>query len=262
MAELITEGTIVRRAYDIIRRNAPFDQVLEVFGKENVTLTSEQDIAFARRMGLCSDGSYVASGFEYKAGVKPLWTRNSTLSKNAQLAKEAVRANAQGKYLSTSDTAIYDEHLAIAEQEQKQGKAPEERSVLILPERKNFVISPTQNPETFRGILGNDGEKYLTHINRGGITVYPIAETTVDAQKGTILTQSWFGSLGYGSELGGSDGDLYYNYAVRGVRPSAEGIAKIFGDPAKVKNYVALLQGVRTGERPASELEALIKEFS
>ncbi|MCX6741818.1 MAG: hypothetical protein NTX24_01420 [Candidatus Pacearchaeota archaeon] len=262
MTELITEGTIIRRAYDIIRRNAPFDQVLEAFGKENVTLASEQDVAFARRRGLCSDGSYVASGFEYKAGAKPLWTRNSTLSKNAQLAKEAVQANALGKYLSTSDTKIYDEHLNVAEQEQKQGKSPEERSVLILPERDKFVISPTQNQETFDGILGSEGAKYLDHLKRNGLTVYPVDKNIVDAQVGTILTQSWFRSLGRESVLVGYGRSLDCGSAVRGVRPSAEGIAKIFGDPVKVKNYVALLQGVRTGERPASELEALIKEFS
>ncbi len=252
----------------IYRVDAPFDEALEVLGKN---LISTWRLANARMQtdkanSLNTYGSYNGEGFVYAAKSEPLIVRASPLL-DSKLARKAIEANRQGRYFTTEDRKLYDEQRAIAEK--NKDKEPFKRQAIILPSRGNFEISSELNAETFEFLFGKDGKKYLSFVGRNNLTVYLVDPSTVDSQNGTLLTQSWLHRVVLGSVVSGDNRYLGYYYRVRGVcaplgalTSEASSAQKISRDKVKVPytsrqldKMAEVLDGVRQGNLPASRLE-------
>jgi len=211
----LKDGSVVYRA------SAPFDDALEVLRDKGIEIPiSMQRLAQARMQlpknhSLNNYGSYTTHGFLHTKNAPPLVARVSPLVTGITLAREAIGANYNGRYFST-DRGLYEEHLAIAEEDAKD-KEPIDRRVLILPSMESFSISPRDHPEVFHGLLGDIGENYLKHVGLGALMVYPVDIDTVDSQDGTLLTQLWFHSIGDGSYVLGGVRSLGCDYRVCGV---------------------------------------------
>ncbi len=228
-------------------------------------------IQTGKQSSLCNNGSYISAGFSYLKEELPLFSFNSPLL-NQELAEKAVKANRNGNYFTTLDKILYIKQREIAEMDKT--KDPEKRRVLILPERKNFVISPTENQKILYAIFNSRNNKipvedlagkYLKFLNQDNILVNLIDPKTVDSLEGTVLTQAWLYGLGGRSGLGGGSRSLKYGSRVRGVqKETAEGSLqnikniKLPYSPKEIKKYSDLIQKVRKGDIPNSKLEKVI----
>lgn len=158
-------------------------------------------------------GTWTTSGFEYAKGELPVLTRESRLL-NLGLAEQAVIANRNEEYFHTNTTQEYDEARKIADKEIKQGKKPNERTVLVLPSRENFRITPKENWHVLEFLLQDQAKPYFDlheiHSRKSSIPVCLVDKDTVDAQTGTLMTVLWFSSLDGWSGLDGDYRDLLY----------------------------------------------------
>ena len=127
----------------------------------------------------------------------------------------------EGNYFHTDSTKEYENSLRQAEKEEKQGKKPSKRSVVVLPSRDKFEISDKANWNIYEFTLKDQAKKYF-ELN-GPITVNLIDKDIVDPQDGTILTQMWFRNLDNLSGFSGNYRDLYDVNRARGVLRATEG---------------------------------------
>ncbi|MDP2925397.1 MAG: hypothetical protein Q8N99_03430 [Nanoarchaeota archaeon] len=215
----------------ILRVDAPFEEALEQLKLSEVKYPiTTRDLAYSRmqkgkRSSLSSNGSYTREGFLYVKDNPVLVSLASPLL-DLRLARKATQTNRTGYYFSIQDTQIYDRAMVQAEKDKSE--EPEKRKVLILPSREDFAISRTKNFELLQGLLKDQTEKYL-NFNEQNILVYSIGKDIVDKQSGTLLTQLWFSSLDYRSELVGYSRNLSDPNRMRGVRVNgAEGTQKSF----------------------------------
>jgi len=229
-------------------------------------IISPRDEAYARiatqgkeNIGL-RYGTRTSAGIEYTKGELPIFNLSSKLL-NPELAKQAVRANRNGRYFSTETRTEYDESLK---------QAQENKGALVLPSRQNFQITPTKNSKVLEFALKDQAGAYWDlHKKVCGdvpITFHLVDENTVDSQPGVLLTELWFGGLDDGSYLNGYYGYcLYIDGRARGVFDSGKAGAKIskpkntqevrIYTPAQLSKYQKILQSVREGNLPASKLE-------
>lgn len=204
---------------------APFDHALTALRNSGMGYPMRaRDLADARiQLGKSSpvskNGSYTREGFAYAKGEPTLLVLQSPLLRK-DMAEQAVQTNRQRKYFSTSDLEVYEQLRSQAEEDTN--VAPEKRKVIILPERSDFNVARTS--DVAKGLLRDQAEAYFDFINQENVRMYLVDSSTVDAQKGTLLTQLWFYGLDDWSGLGG-DRVLGYDCRVRGVNASAEGTA-------------------------------------
>lgn len=225
----------------------PFDQskaALEEAGYDpiSVKLNARLRIQKGRDADISKYGNRAREGFEYFAG-KPVLLRMNSRLLDSKLAEKAVQANRAGHYFSLG-SEVYAQDYELMNKEAS--KEPEKRSVLILPKRDNFSITPTD--EVAIALFGGEkaAKRYFEFAGRDSIDVYLIDKKTVDAQDQTLLTQLWFRYLGIDSDLdcsnrglnGGSGG-----YGLRGVRKCAEG-AKQTGEAGSPKIKAPNLQEI------------------
>lgn len=252
----------------IYRADTQFDLALEALSSAGIkSLIPMRRLANARMQvdkthSLNSDGSYTQEGFVYAKNAEPVIARISPLVVDRDLARQAVEANSAGNYFSTENRNLYDKIRAEAEADKD--KAPSKMRAIILPSRKAFQISPTQNGKQFKFLIGD--KNYLIHAERESLTVYPVDSSTVDLQDGTLLVQAWLRSLPSDSDVDGNSRNLDCDDRVRGVFVAGEASAPKISEepevkvytPAQVEKFKSILQGVRTGEIKASELEKLL----
>jgi len=165
-----------------------------------------------------SQGTWTRTGFEYVAGKLPIVRVDNSRLLNKQLAKRAVKSNSNGNYFHTSSTAEYEESLELAEKDRN--KDPAKRRVIVLPSRQDFTLDSADD-ETLQALLKDQAKPYFEM--HGPMRVYLINSSTVDDQDGTLMTELWFDSTDYRSDLYGDSRDLYYDDGTRGVFKSAEG---------------------------------------
>ena len=244
-----------------------FDAELKQLSQGNARLISPRDEAYARlqtrgkeKIGK-SYGTWATAGFEYAKEQLPVLRLRSRLL-NQRLAKKAVQENRQGRYFHTDSTEEYETSAEQAEKDKE--KDPEKRKVLVLPSITKFTISDKDNWEIYQAILKDQAKPYF-ELN-GPITIYPVGVREVDSQDGTLMTQMWFSGLGVRSGLGGGRGLGCVCWA-RGVLKTGRASRVAVGSQTKLpytskqldKNS-RIVQGVRTGELPASKLEQ-VEEF-
>jgi len=231
--------------------------------KENrASLISPRDEAYARLQTRGKEnigkeyGTWTTAGLEYVKGELPILRLNSRLL-NPNLAKQAVEANRNSDYFSTDSTKEYE--LSRKQAEKDKNKDPMDRSVIILPSRDNFKISYKENKESSKAILKDQAEPYF-ELNNGPITVYPASTKIVDNQNGTILTQLWFRSLGFGSGFGGLGRNLNYVGGVRGVRlereASQKNIDRLPYTQRDLNRNLRILNEIKQGNVKISDLES------
>ena len=211
----------------ILRVDAPFDEAVTALRQAGCRYPiSVSDLARARiekgqSHSLSQNGSYTREGVLYFQDAHPILALNSPLL-DLRLAKQAVQANREGRYFSTQDGKMYEKFAKLAEQGKSQ--EPEQRKAFYLP-KANCTL--TKEDADFNGILRSlfKGEKavddYL-QFNGQDIPLYVVGQDVVKAQKGTLLTQMWFRSLGCRSELVGYSRYLDYGDRVRGVLRDSE----------------------------------------
>lgn len=224
----------------ILRANALFDEALVSLRQAGCRYPiSVRDLAVARiekgkKHSLSQNGSYTREGILYFQDAYPILALSSPLL-NLKLVRQAIQANRDGRYFSTQDGEVYEKFARLAEDGKTQ--EPEKRKAVYLP-KINCTLTKTN--EDFNRILETlfkeTIDDYL-QFNGQGIPFYLVGQDTVKAQKGTLLTQMWFGNLGGGSGLDGSR-DLYLGCRVRGVlsseRANASEAQKVSYNPKDV----------------------------
>ncbi len=173
MVELISI-TKVYGLGKVFELNGNFYETLRQFNEYGARLISPRDDAYARlqtrgkeNIGLeAGTGTRTSAGFEYITGRPVLLTLESKLM-NLELAKEATERSRLGDYFYTDSTKEYEESFEQAEKDKS--KPPIERSVIILPEKRQFRISKRVNWEIYQAIFKDQAEPYF-ELN-GPITI-------------------------------------------------------------------------------------------
>ena len=217
----------VKNLGEIYRLNVSFDQALKSlrnFGIKNPI--SIRDLAYARiQKGRCNSlsryGSYTGAGFLHLKNEAYLLALNSPLL-DLELASQAVEVNRAGKYFSTGKD-FYDKYKEIAEIEKN--KEPENRSVLILSERKNYEI-PTNRfneNELTKFLFKDQAENYGNFLSEDKtkridkMPVWLVNEGDVDIREETVLTQLWSHNFNGSFSLDGYYRDFSSTEMIRGV---------------------------------------------
>lgn len=219
-------------------------------------------------------GAYSTAGLDYapKNPVLLLKTNSELLQlENAEKAAQLHRANKE--YPITQDT--YDLHLKQAEAESK--KAPEDRNVLILPQRENFKISSQKYFDVLR-FLAEDpkqAEKYLERLSEGdinGIYFYLRDKNYVDKQESLFTDQLWLHRLVDWSGLVGNYWCLGYDVdGVLGVfEKTGEASQKKIERSSQKLPYSTkealkmhkIVQEIRKGNVKLSDLESRLSQVS
>lgn len=187
---------------------------------------STKDVVVDRNKTPINEGSWSQYGWTREARLlaaqnPAILARDSPLL-NVEKAKEAVEANRRGELVYLTK-ATYDSQLKTAEKDAK--KPVEKRSILILPSRDTFTISPTKYFEVMEFLAGRkNAEKYFDRLSEAKITelTFGLPESSfVDKQKAPFVQQSWLLDLADGSDLDGSDWCLGCGRAF-GVFPVSE----------------------------------------
>ncbi len=184
--------------YEII---APFDKALFSLRDSGIEPISSRDLAYARIKGdingkLVNSEGFTREGFLisrkfYIAKDSVLLSSTSPLLMN-DLAKRVVEANEKYEYLIT-DKFVYNAYREIAEKDKI--KNPEERKVIILPQKKSYRIPANRFNEDeltlflFKDIAKEYGD-FLMGADINQITVCPLDSLFF---KGTLLTQLYSG---------------------------------------------------------------------
>jgi hypothetical protein len=210
----------------VVEAQGNFYDVLRAFDRDGAKLITERQEAIARMKTADAEaigrsyGTWTTAGFEYAPKQMPLMRIRSRLL-NPELAKQAVEANSRGEYFSTESTREYEQSLKQAEKDKD--KEPSKRTVMAMPLRDSFDIT-RKNLDILEFALRNKdlAKGYFEFNGAVPMKVYLIDKNTVDTQDGTILTQAWFSSLDYRSNLNGNCRDLSSDYRVRGVSVTGE----------------------------------------
>lgn len=242
-----------------------FNMELRQFAESGARLISPRDEAYARLQTLRKEnigkvyGTRTTSGFEYARGQFPIFRVTSRLV-DPKLAKQAVRANRNAKYFHTSTTKEYEDSLKQAEKDRN--KDPIDRNFIVLPSREAFRISDKENWEIYEVALKDQAKPYFNY--NGPIIVYPIFKGEVDEQPGTILNVLWFRALGgaslfYGFSRSLNDDDRARGVFVEDVTNSGKTSFNSLYTQEQLSKNLRLLQEVRDGSRPPSDLEKVTR---
>src|SRR3989344_2320534 len=168
-------------------------------------------------------------------GEKPVLLKQERFP--IRLARELVEANSKGEYFSTNSARAYETASRRAEQEDRKGIKPAQRTAIICPSQDNFLMSPDENKQYYEFVFEDmayeneeNGRVSYFQLNKGPITFFPIDKGIVDSVKGTIQNYMWFKSLGLGCGSG-LVGDyrgahLCYDRARGMLNRSAEGASQ------------------------------------
>ena len=206
----------------IYRADIPFNEALESLKEEKADIISSRELAYARvkegrNSSLSNYGCYTREGFLYLKNEPVLLALDSPLL-DLELAEKAVEANKKGKYFSTNKE-VYKKYREQAEKEKKEN--PENRKVLVLPERKNYEIpiNSFNNNDLIRFLFKDQAEnygKFLIENKIKEIPVWLVNKNYIGSQEGTALIQLWLHHLGNWSGVDGGR-SLDYSIRVRGV---------------------------------------------
>ena len=213
-------------------------------------------------------GAYSTAGLDYAQENPILLTRENSELLELENAKKAVQLHKNNKEYPITQEA-YNSHLKQAEKESK--KAPEKRSILILPERANFDINSQNHFDVLRFSAEDpkEAEKYLGRLSEKDIEEISFNlrdKEYVDEQESPFQDQLWLRRLGFRSYLGGVDRSLDYGrsrvFRVFGKTGEASS-KKISPCSAKeaLKMY-KIVEEIRKGNIKLSDLELKLSEVS
>ena len=221
-------------------------------------------------------GAYASTTLDYAKDNHVLLVKEGPELLQLENAERAVQLHRDNKeYPITQDT--YNSHLKQAEKESKTKKAPEKRSILILPERENFTISSENHFDVLRFLAEdpNQAEKYLRRLSEkdiNKITFYLRNKNYVDKQEVPFQDQLWLHSLDSGSGLFGYGRYLNYDYVrVFGVfkKTGEASSQKIEGSKQKLPysskeaiEMYKLVEKIRKGDIRISDLESKLSQVS
>ena len=229
----ITKSTLeaeVEGLGKIYRADVPFNEALESLNEEKAKIIFSRDLVYARvkegrNSSLSYNGSYTREGFLYLKNKPVLLALESPLL-DLELAEQAVEENKGGNYFS-DNLDVYQKYREQAEKEKKEN--PENRKVLILPERKNYeILTEKFNEDELTLFLFKDqAENYGKFLRKNGInelSIQLVDKNYVDFHEGTTLTQLWLHHLDDWSGVNGYNRGLYYDCRVRGMfeKPSED----------------------------------------
>ncbi len=218
-------------------------------------------------------GTYVTAGLEYIKEESPILRLMSRLLK-PELARQAVEANRQRSYFHTQTIKEYEQSAEQAEKEQKQGKKPWKKSVLVLPSRASFNITSNENLEVLQFLARSEklARKYFEFNGSHPMKTYLLDNNTVDSQDGTLMTQLWIGDLDNGSVFVGNGRYFDYSRWVRGMLKrigeassqtrklgKTQQIVKAPYTQRQLTNNLKRVEGVRQGRLGVSRLEKVIE---
>jgi len=203
----------------ILRADSTFDKALFLLREQGIKRPlGIRDLGFSRiKTGILSSlslcPSFTREGFLYAKDRPVLIVPYSPLLK-PEYAIAATENCRVGGYSSTIDTKLYEKAFARAELDKN--KDPKKRRVLILPSRKNFLISRKENWEILEGLLKDQTEDYFKFNGDEDIYVSFVNKETVDNQNGTLMTQMFFMNVYCKSEIVGYSRDFHNNCTFRG----------------------------------------------
>ena len=212
MTNMIKTLANVKGLGEVVEVSGALYSELQQLKEAKARLISPRDEAFARIetagrgkkdrskilkiYGLHVPGTRTISGFEYIKGELPIFTAKSRIFENTEKLETAI--DAKKAYFDIRTTMGYRSLLEQAEEDKE--KEPEKRQVIVLPSRKDFEISPTENWEVLQTILGDQAEAYFDLHKRVHGVLKPIPvhlayKDRVDSQNGTLLSCLYFALL-------------------------------------------------------------------
>jgi len=205
--------------------------------------------------------AYLTAGLNFAPKNSVLLLRENSELLQLENAAEAVQLHKNNKeYPIAQDT--YNSHLNQAEKESK--NPPENRNILILPERVNFSIN-SQNHFDILRFLAEDpkqAEKYLGRLSGNKlnkINFYLRNKNYVDEQESPFQDQLCLHRFDYGSCLDGKDKNLGSDIRVFGMFPIDKASSKKSREASKMYEIV---QEIRKGNISISDLESKLSQVS
>ena len=211
-------------------------------------------------------GANTKAGLDYAKNNPVLLLRENSELLNLENAERAVQLYRKDKEYSITQ-GIYNSHLSKAEKESK--KAPEKRSILILPGRDNFSITSQSHFDVLRFLAESpkEAEKYLERLSEKGIKEIKVIlrnKNYVDNQDSPFTDQLWLRRLDDRSDLGGLRG-LGNSYGgVIGVRQvsgeaSTQKISRKESELYTPKQILSALKALKLSSLEAKLLKTLRK---
>ena len=176
-------------------------------------------------------GANTKAGLDYAKNNPVLLLRENSELLNLENAERAVQLYRKDKEYSITQ-GIYNSHLSKAEKESK--KAPEKRSILILPGRDNFSITSQSHFDVLRFLAESpkEAEKYLERLSEKGIKEIKVIlrnKNYVDNQDSPFTDQLWLHRLDDRSYLSGS------NRYLDGSNDGVIGVRQVSGEASTQK---------------------------
>ncbi|MBS3091816.1 hypothetical protein J4466_00195 [Candidatus Pacearchaeota archaeon] len=249
---------------------APFDLAQAELESENYDIISlpvnvEQRMIQGKQHNVSTKGNYVREGVLYIPRKGTKLVRNSPILYSAE---EATQAHRDIKEFYPSKEAI---EKALADS-------------VDFPLHNIGIPTNRFNEEalTIWAFGAGDSDKAQAYGNwlRNGepeimkMPVWAVDKDYVNKQNYPFARQLWFSRLDSRSVLNGGSRDLHSGDRVRGVREvSAEGASQKVSKttetenvkkytPQEIEEHKKIVEGVRTGELPASKLEEVLGLFS
>src|SRR3989344_4380646 len=226
---------------------APFDLAQAELESENYDIISlpvnvEQRMIQGKQHNVSTKGNYVREGVLYIPRKGTKLVRNSPILYSAE---EATQAHRDIKEFYPS-------------------KEANEKALTIWA----FGAGDSDKAQAYGNWLRN-GEPEIMKM-----PVWAVDKDYVNKQNYPFARQLWFSRLDSRSVLNGGSRDLHSGDRVRGVREvSAEGASQKVSKttetenvkkytPQEIEEHKKIVEGVRTGELPASKLEEVLGLFS
>ncbi|MEN9626041.1 MAG: hypothetical protein RL557_369 [archaeon] len=257
---------------DVYIARAPFDKQFPALQEKGIPhFISVRDDSYLRLQGNYQSGTRTCHAPICAKDSSVIVARISPAFENLEMARQMVNAHKILQYPVFSGRKIYGQWEKIAKKEKN--KRPEERTAHVLSERGDYALHKDSDDAKF--FFQDQRKRYFKEkVSSDSIQVYQIDPQVVDAQKGTIVNYTWFGSVGYGSDLGFRGRGLDCDIEALGVlTPKASAVLK----PAKLvrKNFspeemkvpytqkeitkqLEVAREVRKGNLPNSKLEELV----
>ncbi len=255
--------TIIANWYDSLRqikkRNGRVAKMGELIKERNESLFDDN----ARQHGVYTNvlqyGVYTTAGLDYAPQNPVLLLRENSALLQSDNAEKAVQLHRNDKeYPISQDT--YNSHLRQAEKEAE--NVPEERNILILPERDAFSINSQNHFDVLR-FLAEDptqAEKYLGKLGEKGINqinFYLRNKEYVDKQETPLTDQLWVHGVGGGFDFIGYHNCLNFaNHLVLGAFPIDK------ASPKTAKKMYKIVQEISKGNVKLSDLESRLSQVS
>lgn len=274
-----TTEAVIPEVGEILYVNAPFDEALQAISGAGAHLASAYDLARAfihvgSDYSLSKHGSRIREALIYAPEQYPLLLRESPLIK-PQLARNATNACRKGNepYLDVTMVKTFTNQA-----EEDASKPPQERRVLRFTKTRPYKIPTNRFTDEevtlflFKDVAADYG-RFLASNGLEKIPVWLADKSYVNQHATPFVRQLWFRRSGFGDislirpYIGES---LDYSARVRGVSLVSANVARarenavnagkseLTYDATEMAGYSTILQGVRRGNIPASELEKVL----